>query len=261
MHSPNGRWNGRLTSRPLPETDPTIERLSADEREIMTEVWLGRAANERRVSDSFGVVAEALKAVGANPAFITLAHRAVDDELRHAEICRAVAARFHGSALEPPARLALVVPPHPTASPELRHTLHIIGQSCFNETIASAVLEASIAGARAPLASAALRELLSDEVDHARLGWAHLASVSNELRAKVERWIPALARGNLKMWRQTPRRYATSLALMEQGALSAETTEETLLSAIRDLVIPGFDQLGCSTLEVRRWLESGAPTS
>lgn len=226
----------------------------------MAEIWLGRAANERRVSDSFAFIADALRALNANAALIELAVRAVDDELRHAEICRLVASRFHGSELEPPARLALTVPAHATASPDLRHTLHVVGQSCFNETIASAVLEASIAGARGALVSAALRELLSDEVDHARLGWAHLAATREELRAKVEKWIAALARGNLTMWRDTPRRYATTVAMTEQGALTAQETEETLLAAIRDLVIPGFDKLGMSTTEVRAWLDRGAPT-
>lgn len=261
VSSRKGRWGGRLTSRPLPESDPSIERLADDERATLTRVWLARAANERRVSDSFAVVVDALTALHAAPSLIKLAHRAVDDELRHAEICRYVASRFAGADLPAPDRLTLVVPPHATASEELRHTLHVVGQSCLNETIASAVLEASIATARGPLVSAALRELLSDEIDHGRLGWAYLATVPTELRAKIERWLPAIVRGNLKMWRETPRLYATSVAVVEQGALPAERTEATLLGAIRDLIIPGFDRLGLSTVELRRWLELGAPTA
>ncbi len=257
-----GRWGGRLTSRPLPESDPSIEALSPDDRATMATVWLGRAQNERRVSDSFAVVRDALVALHADVALIELAARAVDDELRHAELCRIVAARFRGSDIEAPPLLALAVPPHATASPELRHTLHVIGQSCLNETIASAVLEASLAGAKGALVTAALRELLSDEVDHARIGWVHLATVTarGELRAKIERWVPALVRGNLKMWRETQRTYGTERALQEQGALSVEQTEETLLGAIRDLVIPGFDRLGIATTEVTAWLARGAPT-
>ncbi len=259
--SPAGRWSGRLTSRPLPEVDPSIERLTDEDRATVMQVWLARAANERRVSDSFAVVVNALLALNAAPGLIDLARRAVDDELRHAEICRYVASRFAGADVPTPARLPLAVPPHATASEELRHTLHVVGQCCLNETIASAVLEASIVNARGALVAAALRELLSDEIDHGRLGWAYLATVRSELRGKIELWLPAIARGNLKMWRETPRLYATSIAVVEQGALPADRTEATLLGAIRDLIIPGFDRLGLSTVELRRWLELGAPTA
>lgn len=257
----SGRWGGRLTSRPLPEHDASIEALAGADRQALAEIWLGRAANERRVSESFVVVRDALIACRSDASLVELAARAVDDELRHAELCRVVASRFADRELDAPASLTLAVPPHPTASPELRHTLHIVGQSCFNETIASAVLEASLASARGPLVTAALRELLGDEIDHARIGWAHLAQVRPEIRAKLERWIAPLARGNLKMWRETPRRYATNDALVAQGALSAETTEATLLGAIGDLAIPGFERLGIGTAEVRAWLVIGAPTT
>lgn len=260
VSSPNGRWRGRLTSRPLPESDPSIDRLRDDERALLTDVWLARAANERRVSDSFVVIADALSELRAEPSLVDLARRAVDDELRHAEICRYVASRIAGKTLPPPERLPLAVPPHATASPEFRHTLHVVGQSCLNETIASAVLEASIASARGALVTAALRELLSDEIDHGRLGWAHLASVSTELRGKLGRWLPALVRANLKMWRTTPRTYATSAAVIEQGALPAERMEATLLGAVADLIVPGFERLGIATAEVQRWLALGAPT-
>jgi hypothetical protein len=259
-HQVSGRWGGRLTSRPLPDGDESIDRLDKGSRALLVEVWLARAANERRVSDSFAVILDALAAVQAEPALIELARRAIDDELRHAEICRAVASRFAGAELAAPSRLPLTYPAHATASPELRHTLHIIGQSCLNETLASAILEASLVTARGPLVCAALRELLSDEVDHARLGWAHLASVRPELKNKLGPWLQPLARGNLKMWRETQRTYATGPALVEQGALTRERTEQTLLNAFRDLVVPGFAKLGLPVEAITRWLDEGAPT-
>jgi hypothetical protein len=256
-----GRWGGRLTSRPLPEVDETIELLDARSRGILAEIWLARSANERRVSDSFALIHAALLAVHAESSLVALAHRAVDDELRHAEICRTVASRFAREELAAPSPLLLTVPPHATASPELRHTLHIVGQSCFNETLASAILEASLQTARGPLACAALRELLSDEVDHARLGWAHLATVRPEVKKKLSAWLQPLARGNLKTWRETQRTYATSPELVEHGALTRERTEQTLVGALRDLVVPGFAKLGLSVDALTHWLDEGAETT
>jgi hypothetical protein len=256
-----GRWAGRLTSRPLPDSDASIDALSPHDRALLADVWLARAANERRVSDSFAVIHDALRTVRAEPALIELAQRAIDDELRHAEICRVVASRFAGAELAAPSRLSLKVPEHATASPELRHTLHVVGQSCLNETLASAVLESSLATARGALVCAALRELLSDEVDHARLGWAHLASLRPELKSKLGAWLQPLARGNLRMWRETQRTYAMSTTLVEHGALTREGTEQALLDALRNLVVPGFAKLGFDVSPLVSWLDEGAPTT
>jgi hypothetical protein len=255
-----GRWGGRLTSRPLPERDDAIERLEDDDRARLVDVWMGRAATERRVSDSFTVIRDALRSLHASGEALRLAERAIDDELRHAEICRYVASRFHGAELPPPAQLPLVVPRLEGATPELRHTLHVVGQCSLNETTASAFLEACNREARGELAQAALRELLSDEIDHARIGWMHLASVTAEMRGRVGRVLLPMARANLKMWRQSPRPYGTSDVFAVHGAPSASIIEEALVGSIRDLVIPGFAMLGIATAPVEAWVAAGAPT-
>ena len=257
----HGRWGGRLTSRPLPERDDAIERLRADEREALVDIWLGRAATERRVADSFVVIRDALRALGVSGDALRLAERASDDELRHAEICRYVASRFNGAELPPPAELPLVVPRLEGATPELRHTLHVVGQCSLNETTASAFLEACLLAARAELAQAALRELLSDEIDHARIGWIHLASVRAEVRARVGRLLLPMAQANLKMWRSYPRAYGESETLAAHGAPSASVIEDALVGAMRDLVIPGFAMLGIATAQVEAWVAAGAPPS
>jgi hypothetical protein len=153
-----GRWNGKLTSRPLPEVDETIDALTEAERARLAETWLLRAAMERRVGDSFAVVRDALRRRNAPEELVALAERAIDDESRHEELSRVVASRFAGEELELPKRLPLEVPAHKGASPELRDTLHIIGQCVFNETTASAYLECSLDHATdGTLAKSALR--------------------------------------------------------------------------------------------------------
>src|SRR6187549_3757467 len=165
------RWCGRLTSRSLPEHDPMLAALTDEQRAQLVAVWLSRAASERRVADAFRVIHGALQSAGSDPVLIALAARAVDDEHRHAELCRVVASRCAGRELEPPARLTLVTPEHRGAPAELVSTLHVLGHCAMNETFASAFLEASVGMTDAPLGRAALRELLSDEIDHARIGW------------------------------------------------------------------------------------------
>ena len=189
-----------------------------------------------------------------------LATRAIDDEMRHAELARDVASRYAREPLDHPPRLVLAIPLHAGASERLRHVLHVVGQCAFNETIASTFLEAALAEAAAPLARAALRELLSDEIDHARIGWALLGSLERDLLCEVERWLPTMAVANLRMWRETNRTYGSDARLAAHGAPRVESVENALLLAFRDLILPGFEHLGLATVAMRTWLEAGAPT-
>lgn len=255
----DGRWSGSVTSRPLPD-DASLDDLSPMQRLTLADVWMGRAASERRVADSFVVVRDALASLEAADELVQLATRAIDDEMRHAELARDVASRYAREPLAHPPRLVLTIPLHPGASERLRHVLHVIGQCAFNETIASAFLEAALAEATAPLARAALRELLSDEIDHARIGWALLGSLDRKMLDQVERWLPAMAIANLRMWRETNRTYGSDAKLAAHGAPRVESVENALLLAFRDLIVPGFEHLGLATDAIRTWLEAGAPT-
>ncbi|HWA71403.1 MAG TPA: hypothetical protein VG937_03695 [Polyangiaceae bacterium] len=254
------RWAGRLTSRPLPERDPELDALEPEQRSQLSAVWLARAASERRVADAFEVVRDALEDLGSEPRLQALAARAVDDEHRHAELARRVASRFAGRELEAPPRLTLVVPEHRGAPDRLRSSLHVLGHCAMNETFASAFLEAALGSCHAPYARAALRELLSDEVDHARIGWAHLAALRGDERAELAPWLESLVRENLKMWREAGRQYSNDPALHRHGAPSAAVAESAVLGAVSELILPGLAHFGLATHSLRRWLDEGAPT-
>ena len=257
----SGRWGGRLTSRPLPEIDQTIEALSAHHREELARHWLERAAAERRVGDSFAVVRDTLIEARAADELVALAARAVDDERRHAELSVLVASRFANRPLEPPPRLDLVVPSHEGASRSLERSLHVFGQCCLNETFACAVLEASLSVTTGPFAKAAIRELLTDELDHARIGWAHLASLAPSARASMGPWVLALVQANLYTWRTTSRQYPTDDALLAHGALGLALLEGALRTALETLILPGLAHVGLPTDDVHRWVAAGASTA
>jgi hypothetical protein len=260
-HGARGRWGGRLTKRPLPSYDPSIEALEPDDRRAIAQVWIARAAMERRVADAFEVIRGALSRRRAAPAFIALAERAIDDEYRHAELSRVVASRFAGTELAPPRRLSLELPRHAGATPALRDTLYVVGQCVLNETTASAFLEVCLAHARGELARTALRELLSDEIDHGRIGWAHLASLARPLRAEVGRWLLPMAFLNLRTWRaHSPHDPRHRDAWTLHGAPPADVTDAALVDALRTLIVPGLEELRIPTDALRAWLDDGAPT-
>lgn len=240
--SPQGRWGGRLSSRPLPEGPVGLE-LDDAARTVVVEAWLGRSSAERRAGDSFAVIRDALAARDAPAPLIELAARAIDDEHRHAEICRVVAARYAGRDLPAPPPLPLVVPPHAGASDELRHSLHVVGQCALNETAASAFLEACLARAKPPLVRAALRELLADEIDHARIGWAHLAAASADHRRELGPWLPRLVRAYVVEW---SRSFAPppGMDLAAHGVPPRDEIVAAVEAAMEHVVRPGLAHLG-----------------
>jgi hypothetical protein len=131
----------------------------------------------------------------------------------------------------------------------------------LNETTASAFLEACLTHARGGVARAALRELLSDEIDHGRIGWAHLASLSASVRAELSPWLLPMAFLNLRTWReQSPDDPRHRDVWTLHGVLPASVTHAALVDALRTLIVPGFKDLGFHTRAVEAWLDEGAPT-
>ena len=258
---PAGRWSGRVTRRPLPDAAPSLEGLTRSDRATLANLWLSQAATERRVAESFGVVHDALASLGADAGLVEVSARAVDDEMRHAELCRQMASRYAGRPLDPPPDLPFAYPAHRDArSEELRRALHVVGQCALNETFASAYLEASLAGATAALARAALRELLSDEVDHARLGWAFLSSLPAPTREALSDWLVPLAVCNLREWRALSLPKGPREVLRAHGVPDRADVESALMDAIESLMIPGFERFGLAVDGLRNWFARGAPT-
>jgi hypothetical protein len=181
--------------RPLPREDASISALPAEGREILARLWAERAQGEFGAAAVFSSVSRGLFFAGAGPEILWLASRAVCDELRHAEICLHVAARYAGRDLPRPPLPEVGEPP---PSPGLYAVLNC----SLNETIGSAVLTACHEEAEGPLARAASRELLADEIDHARIGWSLLAEgpLGKKLRCEVACALPALVRAARGRW-------------------------------------------------------------
>lgn len=237
--------------------DPSVDAQDARTRQTIGRQWEERATAELRVASMFATIAREIFETGADPVVMKLVARAVSDEVRHAEICRLLAARYldRDVAWPPPGPVPL--PHHDRASDVLRPTLHIAAMCCINETLASAWLEACRADATAPLARAALRQLLTDDIDHARIGWAHLASstVTREVRAQLAGWLPRLLEASMLPWLEGAGD-PSHAGFPAQGVPSSATTREVVTSTIRDVVLVGFDQLGVETSSARAWMRS-----
>lgn len=235
----------RFSRRPLPAPDSSVDALSDEDRAILVLVWGSRANAEAGAVESFQFIHETLKACGAATEIIKLAERAIEDELWHSRICHRLASTYQGAELPDPKPEPLRVPSHAGSSASMRTLLHVVGQCCLNETTGSAFYEMCFSRARGEPARSGIRALLSDEVDHARIGWAHLASLrlSVEERADFETWLPKLIEANLLSWRARAR-VPERPALIAHGCPPYEAGDDAVRGALRDLILPGLARAG-----------------
>jgi hypothetical protein len=103
----------------------------------------------------------------------------------------------------------------------------------------------------------ALRGLLEEEVDHARVGWAFLASSDASIRDQVSDWLLPLAVCNLREWRRLDLPDDQSLAAL--GVPQRSDAHEALTDALRGVLVPGFAHVGFDTTALERWIAQGAP--
>jgi hypothetical protein len=237
-------------------------------------IWHTQAATEMRVARSFELVHEALVLFGADDELVALAARGIDDEVRHAELCQTMCETYAGASTNEPLLLEHYMPRHPLAeSPLERAALIVVGQCALNETFASAYLSAAYESCESPLARAAIRELLTDEIDHARLGWAFLQSLDPAMRARISAWLAPLCVTNLREWRKLESMSgrqarsglfrATQLhaaELARHGVPTFESIRTALAEAIEGVLLPGFGHAKLDTRGVEAWVKQGMPT-
>lgn len=208
----------------------------------MAEVWAGRCSSESGAASAFDHVAESLQVMRAPEPVVNLARRAVTDERRHIEICRRVASAYRGERFPSPRERRVRPPMYDVDDPGLQALLRVTGQCCLNETTACAYARCSFAGARAPLVRAALREILADEIDHARTGWAALATAPAELREGLGRLLPNLIEHHLSGWFGSL--FEFSPVLVAHGMPSRQDAEEAVIETLEETILPGFEALG-----------------
>jgi hypothetical protein len=243
----------------LPLDDDSVEKLDRKARRAVGDQWERRSTAELRVASAFAVIARELFEWGADPVVLDICARAVSDEVRHAKICQALAERYLDASVAWPTPGPTPLPPHERASPSLRPTLYVTAMCCINETIASAWLEASLKTTTAPIARAALRELIADDVHHSRLGWAHLASshVTPDTRSKVAAWLPRLLDCTVVPWLRDAK--GSGDGVPTHGVPSEQTTRNVVVETLEQVVLPGFDAVGVDSGPAREWLARVPP--
>jgi hypothetical protein len=241
-----------------PESDPPIEALNSTERELVGREWQRRADVELTSASLSARLVQGLLLDRASLDVVGLAARAVGEETLHAGICRRVAEVYLGRSLPEPCARPLAEPRFGNAPPEINRLLLFVLHSCVNETLATVCLREGLKLSTSSTVKLATQRLLRDDVNHSRMGWAHLASgrVSSDAKAHLARALPMLLRLGTSGWLEEPR---ADIDVPEHGVLGNGRFPSLVHVALTELVLPGFDHVGVDTSGGRAWYaRSGA---
>jgi hypothetical protein len=150
-------------------------RVAASTRELdertrarLAQVWLADALEEHASIAAFARFTMLLLAVGAPPELAVQSQRASIDEVRHAEACFALAARYGGHAYGP-TPLSLEDALRPMSLAEVAALT--AQEGCVGETLGAALAHEQLSHATDAEARRALARIARDEERHAALAW------------------------------------------------------------------------------------------
>lgn len=239
----------------LPFGDPSVAALTPAQRVAIAGHWKHRARSELQVGRAFAAMVPLLRERRASAAVLDRLERGAEEEVRHSEICARLAETYAGEAVVRPQIDSVPLPRFDVGDDDLETALLVAGMCCVNETIATAWISACLAASQTPLATMANRIHLHDEIEHARVGWAHLASeaVSDATRAALGPCLPRLLEANAPGWERDDASLPAE-GVPEQGHLPAAVSRRIFIDAISDLVLPGFAHVGVDIGPARAWL-------
>jgi hypothetical protein len=171
-----------------PEAPLEGRALEAGGRDTVAAYWWSRAEGEMTSWVGFRHVLDDLRALGSPSAVCELAERAVEDEHRHALWCGDWAVRFGhpGGDIEPRS----LEPIRFRGATDVENRLLRVLLCCFTETVGCCILRQ----VRLVVTHPELRRLnqrhLADEIQHSRVGWGHLSTLTSPERDRLRAWVP-----------------------------------------------------------------------
>jgi len=223
----------------------TCADLTARQRAVLARDWQRRKQQEHLAVGAFAMLATELAADGCSEIVLSLVTRAASDEVAHAEVCGHLAEAFLGRPLPKREKGLPKLPPHTGLSVRDRGLLHLVEMCCIGETLTTCFFTESIARTTSAPMREALTFLLEDEIDHGRVGWAHLGDSTRAERARVSAALPTLLERTVG-WLPVAikRAVAGDEQLESYGYLRPSTVIDLYRTCLREVVLAGFDDLG-----------------
>ena len=221
-------------------------------------VWAFRARAEAIASGRFVQLGRDLADVNAPQVVVELAQRAAEEEARHIEICMELVECL-GAHIEKPATPDFRLPEQ-LKNKQRMVLLQMVGTSCINETISATVLAEMMRRAESGQMHDSIQEILRDEIDHGRMGWAYVAHLAQQGEVGfVGERLPFLLEAAIEdELFDTPDPDDPDAATMCLGALPKVERARLFQSAVSDLILPGLEHFGIDTTAGQKWLNTRA---
>lgn len=229
--------------------------LSHPERATLAAMWAFRARGERDTAAQYEVLADRLRAGGADAAVIARVAAAAADEARHHDVCAEMAALLQHPPMPATTTKLPRIAPH-TLDGGARLAYEMVALFCVTESINATLLLRSWQQAKHAATRVALHQLLADEVEHSRIGWGYLAQEvgwRDDIAAGLPLMLAAATHDDDFLADTAP---VTSPALVAHGLLPQAGLRDVFLEAMNDVVLPGLELCGVATVHARRWLNT-----
>jgi len=170
---PGSAWSEPTTKADL-ALAPATEALDADTRAALAAQWRENGRTEHASVAAFARLTLDLVALGAPPELVGAANQDALDEIRHAELCFALARRLDGVAARPgafpaAARARTLSRMRSIALAEL--AVDSLVDGALHEGVSARVVAKLARRCADPAIAAMLKEIAADEGRHARHGW------------------------------------------------------------------------------------------
>lgn len=233
--------------------------LSDLERRAAIGTWRGRMVNEHISARVFAGMIPQMMAAGVPASSIAEVADMIAEELRHGVQCAAVVHALGGDAVAELPPLP-AVPLHADAEPLEALLRNVLSIACLSETVAVALIGAERELAGPPAMQTTLKEILADEVGHARFGWRLLETlgprITPELRARLGDYLVAAFR-HLREHElaHLPPDPAPSAQAESYGVCDGNDARALFFETVHAVIIPGLETHGIPA--ARAWTASG----
>jgi hypothetical protein len=197
--------------------------------------------------------------MSAEPVVIEMTRKAASDELVHADLCAELVGHFGQKPVQHVVANVSEVAPSDLSARE-RVLYEVVALSCVTETLSAALLGTMVEQARDARVKAIVHRILCDEIEHGRLGWAHLSLERPRGYGRVlGDYLPAMLHGAVgdELFRpdddSTPE---NDDVLAGVGALRKSDRKAVFGATMRTVVFPGLERFGIDTSAGSRWLDA-----
>lgn len=219
------------------------------------QAWAFRWTVEQIAERAFAAMATELTELRYPRELIDACTRVSEDEARHVGLCATLTRELGGDA---PARI------FPACDHEARQlapaglsredalVYEIVARCCIAETESTATLIELLPVTVSPVHDV-VRQIASDEVRHARLGWQFLAHLKGRRDLTfLGPHLPAmLETGGAPLFDPSSPAGDEDLA---RGAFSVSTQRRIFVEVLDEVVFPGLELHGVATDKAREWL-------